>query len=48
MLRRITAALRGLPSTWWGLYLGHVRLRARIEPQVQEKPRPHDVLADSV
>lgn len=26
--RRIAAALRALPSTWWGLYLGHVPIQA--------------------
>ena len=26
--RRITAALCALPSTWWGLYLGHVPIQA--------------------
>lgn len=26
--RRVTAALRALPSTWWGLYLGHVPIQA--------------------
>jgi hypothetical protein len=26
-VRRITAALRALPSTWWGLYLGHVPIQ---------------------
>jgi hypothetical protein len=28
LVRRITAALRALPSTWWGLYLGHVPIQA--------------------
>jgi GR25 family glycosyltransferase involved in LPS biosynthesis len=28
LMRRITAALRALPSTWWGLYLGHVPIQA--------------------
>jgi hypothetical protein len=28
VVRRITAALRTLPSTWWGLYLGHVPIQA--------------------
>ena len=26
--RRIAAAVRALPSTWWGLYLGHVPIQA--------------------
>ncbi|HEY6996063.1 MAG TPA: hypothetical protein VH397_20360 [Xanthobacteraceae bacterium] len=28
LARRVTAALRVLPSTWWGLYLGHVPIQA--------------------
>jgi hypothetical protein len=28
LVRRIKAALRALPSTWWGLYLGHVPIQA--------------------
>ena len=28
LVRRITAALRALPSGWWGLYLGHVPIQA--------------------
>lgn len=28
LARRITAALRALPSSWWGLYLGHVPIQA--------------------
>jgi hypothetical protein len=28
VVRRVTAALRALPSTWWGLYLGHVPIQA--------------------
>jgi hypothetical protein len=28
LVRRITAALFALPSTWWGLYLGHVPIQA--------------------
>jgi hypothetical protein len=28
LVRRITAALRVLPSSWWGLYLGHVPIQA--------------------
>jgi hypothetical protein len=28
LVRSITAALRALPSTWWGLYLGHVPIQA--------------------
>jgi hypothetical protein len=28
VVRRTTAALRALPSTWWGLYLGHVPIQA--------------------
>src|SRR5215470_4656641 len=28
LVRRITAALRALLSTWWGLYLGHVPIQA--------------------
>jgi len=28
LVRRITAALRAVPSTWWGLYLGHVPIQA--------------------
>jgi hypothetical protein len=27
LARRITAALRALPSSWWGLYLGHVPIQ---------------------
>ena len=28
LMRRVTTALRALPSTWWGLYLGHVPIQA--------------------
>jgi hypothetical protein len=28
LARRVTAAVRALPSTWWGLYLGHVPIQA--------------------
>ena len=28
LIRRVAAALRGLPSNWWGLYLGHVPIQA--------------------
>jgi hypothetical protein len=28
LVPRITAALHALPSTWWGLYLGHVPIQA--------------------
>jgi hypothetical protein len=28
LARRIATALRALPSTWWGLYLGHVPIQA--------------------
>jgi hypothetical protein len=28
LARRVAAALRALPSTWWGLYLGHVPIQA--------------------